>query len=131
MVFSKVSRKKASNEHHSGMRVHQTDPLNVGAPLDLIRQAFVTPQECFFVRSHGAVPHVDVQRFRLIVTGQVQVPLALSLNELRTRFPASTLMATLQCAGHRRDELAAVAPIPGEIPWGADTNPRTVIKYRR
>src|SRR5262249_28072208 len=24
------------------------------------------------------------------------------------------------CAGHRRDELATVEPIPGEIPWGAE-----------
>jgi sulfite oxidase len=30
-------------------------------------------------------------------------------------------MATLQCAGHRRDELAAFRPIPEEIPWGAET----------
>jgi sulfite oxidase len=51
----------------------------------------------------------------------VQTPLELSLNDLRKRFPASTVMATLQCAGHRRDELAAVAPIPGEIIWGAET----------
>jgi hypothetical protein len=28
-------------------------------------------------------------------------------------------MATLQCDGHRRDELATVGPIPGEILWGA------------
>jgi sulfite oxidase len=121
MLAGKGSRKNTSLDQHSGMRVHQTDPLNVGASLELIRQAFVTPQGCFFVRSHGAVPHVNVQRYRLSVTGQVQVPLALSLDELRSNFPASTITATLQCAGHRRDELVAVAPIPGEIPWGAET----------
>jgi len=103
------------------MRVHQTDPLNVGAPVEVIRQTFVTPQEYFFVRNHGTLPKVDVDRYHLIVTGRVQVPLELSLDELRTRFPASSVMATLQCAGHRRDELAAVRPIPGEIPWGAET----------
>jgi sulfite oxidase len=102
------------------MRVHQTHPLNVGAPLELIRQAFVTPQDCFFVRNHGAVPRVNLHHYRLAVTGQVQVPLALSLDELRMHFPLSTIMATLQCAGHRRDELAAMQPIPREIPWGAE-----------
>jgi DMSO/TMAO reductase YedYZ molybdopterin-dependent catalytic subunit len=115
------SRQHACLDQHPGMRVHQTDPLNVGAPLELLRQAFVTPQDCFFVRNHGAVPHVDVHRYRLIVTGRVQVPLELSLDELRAHFPASIVMATLQCAGHRRDELAAFRPIPGEIPWGAET----------
>jgi sulfite oxidase len=108
-------------DQHAGMRVYQTDPLNVGAPQEVIRQAFVTPQDCFFVRNHVAVPQVDVQRYRLLVTGRVQVPLELSLDELHSHFPVSTVMATLQCAGHRRDELAALRPIPGEIPWGAET----------
>jgi len=35
-------------------------------------------------------------------------------------FPAAQVMATLQCAGHRRNELSALQPIPGKIPWGAD-----------
>src|SRR5260370_34130109 len=121
MEAGKGSRKHTCLDQYPGMRVHQTDPLNVGAPLEVIRQAFVTPQDCFFVRNHGAMPHVDRHRYRLIVTGRVQVLLALSLDELRAQFPASTVMATLQCAGHRRAELAAFRPIPGEIPWGAET----------
>lgn len=121
MLARKESREHTTRDQHPGMRVRQQRPLNVGAPLELIRQAFVTPQDCFFVRNHGAVPHVNVQRYRLAVTGRVQVPLELSLDELRAHFPSSTVMATLQCAGHRRDELAAVQPIAGEIPWGAET----------
>ena len=108
-------------DQHPEMCVHQTSPLNVGAPLELIRQSFITQQEYFFMCNHGAVPQVNVQRYRLAVTGQVQVPLTLSLDELRAHFPASTVVATLQCAGHRRNELAAIQPIPGEIPWGAET----------
>ena len=118
MKSDKRPREHTSLDQHPGMRVHQTHPLNVGTPLELIRQSFVTPQDCFFVRNHGPVPHVDVHRYRLSVTGQVEVPLTLTLDELRARFPASTVMATLQCAGHRREELAAVQPILGEIPWG-------------
>jgi sulfite oxidase len=121
MAVSQVARKHTSLDQHPGMRVLQKRPLNMGAPLELIRQAFITPQECFFVRNHGAVPHVNVHHYRLSVTGRVQVPLELSLDELRARFPVSTIMATLQCAGHRRDELAAFQPIPGEILWGAET----------
>jgi hypothetical protein len=34
------SRQHACLDQHPGMRVHQTDPLNVGAPLELLRQAF-------------------------------------------------------------------------------------------
>lgn len=121
MSVNSKSHKHTSLEQHPGMRVYQTSPLNVGAPLEIIRQTFVTPQECFFVRNHGTVPRVNAHHYRLAVTGQVQIPLSLSLAELRTRFPSSTLMATLQCAGHRRDELAIVGPIPGEIIWEAET----------
>ena len=72
------------------------------------------------MRNHSSVPEVDVQSYRLSVTGMVQSPLDLSLDELRASFPAAQVMATLQCAGHRRNELSALQPIPGEIPWGAD-----------
>ena len=67
MVAGKGSRKHTCLDQHPGMRVHQTDPLNAGAPLEVIRQAFVTPQECFFVRNHGAVPHVILVRIRKAV----------------------------------------------------------------
>jgi sulfite oxidase len=121
MATSNGSVKHPFVDLHPGMRIRQHRPLNVGAPLELIRQAFVTPQDCFFVRNHGAVPQVNLHLYRLAVTGRVQAPLALPIGELRAHFPPSTIMATLQCAGHRRDELAAVQPIPGEIPWGAET----------
>jgi len=121
MAVSKVARKNSIHIQHPGMHVYQCYPLNVGAPLELIRQEFVTPEERFFVRSHGVVPHLHARSYRLTVTGQVQASLKLSLDDLRKRFPASTVMATLQCAGHRRDELAAVGSIPGEIIWGAET----------
>ena len=100
--------------------VYQEHPWNVGAPPASICQTFLTPKERFFVRNHSGVPEVDVQRYRLSVTGMVQSPFDLSLDELRAAFPEAQVMATLQCAGHRRKELAALRPIPGEIPWGAD-----------
>jgi sulfite oxidase len=43
----------------------------------------------------------------------------LSLDELRSLAPTRTVTATLECAGNRRDELTAVKPIPGEVPWRA------------
>ena len=54
---------------------------------------------------------------RLIVDGLVERPLSLSLEDLRAS-SVRELVATLQCAGNRRDELMAVRDIPGEIPWG-------------
>jgi sulfite oxidase len=78
----------------------------------------VTPTELFFVRTHGAVPEIDPSSYRLTIGGLVREPVALSLTDLG-RFERVEVTAALQCAGNRRSELAAVSPIPGQVPWGA------------
>jgi sulfite oxidase len=104
---------------HPRLLVRAEEPFNAGPPPDLLRAASLTPTELFFVRNHGDVPEVDAAAFRLAVDGLVRQPLALSLDDLRA-MAAATVTATLQCAGNRRAELAAVEPIPGELPWGEE-----------
>lgn len=99
--------------------VRQEEPFNAGPPPELVRRAAVTPTELFFVRNHGGVPEVDPATYRLNVDGLVHRPLSLSLADLRG-FAAVTVTATVECAGNRRAELAAVRPIPGELPWGEE-----------
>ncbi len=105
---------------HPAMLVRQERPLNLGIPVERVRQSFITAQTHFFVRNHGTVPHVNPYDYRLSVTGLVRSPLQLSLSEIQAKFPVSTVLAVLQCAGHRREELAALHPIPGEIAWGVE-----------
>src|SRR5437899_2062906 len=116
----RVTEKISALQKDPALIVYQAHPLNVGTPPACVRQTFLTPKERFFVRNHSDVPQVDVQRYRLSVTGMVQSPLHLSLDELRAAFPEAEVMATIQCAGHRRKELAALQLIAGEIPWDAD-----------
>jgi len=104
----------------SQLIILQEQPLNAEPPGDLLRQSFLTPQERFYVRTHGSIPAVDLASYRLLITGMVQRKRELSLDELRSMSPARTVTATLECAGNRRDELMAVKPIPGEVPWRAD-----------
>jgi sulfite oxidase len=110
----------ATSSKHTALVVHREDPLNIGTPPELARRAFITPQERFFVRNHGSVPQVNPYSYRLSVTGLVRTPLHLSLSDLKREFDAAAVVATLQCAGHRRTELGAVHSIPGELPWEAD-----------
>jgi sulfite oxidase len=100
--------------------VRQDPPFNAGPPLAALAASFVTPTESFFVRNHGDVPEIDPAGFRLEVRGRVERPLELSLDDLERDFPRVEVTATLQCAGNRRQELAAVREIPGELPWGSD-----------
>lgn len=107
-------------DKHSSLIVRETEPFNAGPPPRLLHQAFITPQNLFFVRNHAPVPEVDPASYRLIVRGLVNEPLSLSLDELRSRFTKREVAATLQCAGNRRDMLTAIAPVAGEVPWGAE-----------
>ena len=68
--------------------IHSQQPYNAEPPSHLLRANFVTPTNGFYVRSHGDVPVIDAASHRLRVTGRVANTLALSMNELRDRFPA-------------------------------------------
>ncbi len=104
----------------SPLIVHQEHPFNAEPPGDLLHQSFLTPQEHFFIRTHGSIPAVDPTSYRLLLTGLVRRKRELSLDELRSMSAGHTVTATLECAGNRRDELMAVKPILGEVPWRAD-----------
>ncbi|MEO8275901.1 MAG: sulfite oxidase [Thermoanaerobaculia bacterium] len=110
-----------SSEHGKSPRilVRQESPFNAGPPPEELRASFVTPNDLFFVRSHGGVPAVDPADFRLEIRGMVEHPLTLSLADL-ARYPRHEVTATIQCAGNRRSELAALRPIPHELAWGSE-----------
>jgi sulfite oxidase len=105
---------------HSAFIIRSPEPLNGGPPLDLLSQSEVSPLDLFFVRNHGPIPVIDPADYRLVVGGMVEQPLTLTLADLQRRFARVSVIATLECAGNRRDELIAVEDIPGELPWGAE-----------
>jgi len=100
-----------------GFRLWSRIPPNGEPPSERLADSTVTPLGLFYVRCHGEIPVVDADAHRLVVDGLVERPLELGLAELRERFAAADTLATLQCAGNRRTELAEIAPIPGETPW--------------
>jgi len=94
-----------------------TTPLN-GAPAPAaLARARVTPVADFFVRNHGDVPSLPGADHVLRVGGLVRLPVALTVAALLAR-PLHRVEAMLACAGNRRSELAALRPVPGELPWG-------------
>jgi len=99
--------------------VRTLEPLNSEPPLDVLAREDVTPADWFYVRTHGTIPKIEEDRFELCVNGAVDTPLRLTMAELRSRFEKTTIMAALQCAGNRRAEMIAIAPVPGEVEWGS------------
>jgi len=105
---------------HPDLRVLDEALFNAGPPPALLAESVVTPNELFFTRSHGTLPEIDPDAWRLGVGGLVAHSLTLSLNDLVSSHAHHTITTTLVCAGLRRDELLTVRPIPGELAWGLE-----------
>jgi sulfite oxidase len=102
----------ASTEPSKGLSVVTKEPYCAETPLPEL-DSWVTPTERFFVRSHFAVPQVDVESWRLIVDGEVDRPLSVSFADLmreRTR----TVVTTMECAGNSR---SSVYPPAQGVRW--------------
>ena len=86
-------------------------PPQLETPLHYFRQD-LTPNEAFFVRWHlEAIPtSVDLRTFRLNVSGHVRKPLQLSMDDLRTEFEATSIIAVNQCSGNSRSFFAPRVP---------------------
>src|SRR5690606_26716969 len=100
--------------------IRSADPLNGGPDLQTLDEQFITPNELFFVRNHGAIPTVDLADYRFNVGGNVNCPVSYSLDDLAHRFERVEVASTIACAGQRREEMAAHKAIPDELLWGQE-----------
>ena len=78
-------------------------PPNLETPLRYFRHD-LTPNDAFYVRWHhsGIPTSVDLRTFRIAVSGHVQNPLSLSLDELTRTFEPVSVVAVNQCSGNSR-----------------------------
>ncbi|HEX3152480.1 MAG TPA: sulfite oxidase [Gemmataceae bacterium] len=96
-----------------GLIMRAYEPRNLEFPLSELKDAIV-PNDQFFVRSHFAVPPMDVKTWKLQIEGAVEKPFELTYDEL-IKLKSSTLTATIECAGNGRVNLTP--PVPG-LQWG-------------
>lgn len=104
-------------KHPDSFQIFTEHPINGSPDPETLPRNFYTPKDLFFVRNHGDIPEIDPDTYRLSVEGLVETPLELTLDDLKNNYSAHEVSATLMCAGNRRVEMEAVAPIPGEIIW--------------
>jgi DMSO/TMAO reductase YedYZ molybdopterin-dependent catalytic subunit len=83
-----------------GLIIRQKEPHNLEMPFDQVR-SFLTPTELFYIRSHFAIPTLELASYQLRIDGAVRNPLSLTYQELRD-MPSETHVATLECAGNSR-----------------------------
>lgn len=117
--MSAISDPDVTRDKDATLRVHLRQPFNAGPPPALLRTYDRTPNRLFYVRNHGNIPRVDPDSYRLRVEGLVEQEMSLDLAELAD-LPRAEVLASVQCAGNRRDELNSVRPTSGSVPWGGE-----------
>lgn len=95
----------------------QATPYNAEPPAPELTSQFITPTRSLYVRSHGKIPRIDPKTFSVSISGLVDQPITFTLAELQERFPATSTLATMTCAGNRRNEFALGGRKAPGVPW--------------
>lgn len=96
-----------------GLTVRMHQPRNLEFPVSELNGPII-PNEQFFVRSHFAVPALDVKTWKLKVEGAIDKPVELTMSDL-LKLPPKTMTATIECAGNGRVHLT---PQALGLQWG-------------
>lgn len=80
---------------------------NLGMNLGLL-DGFYVPNELFFVRSNGDIPAIDAATWRLVIDGEVEREIELSLSDLQA-IEQVEQASFLECTGNGRSRFSPVA----------------------
>jgi sulfite dehydrogenase len=108
---------KTTRFPEKGDMIMLTDrPPQLETPLSIFQQD-ITPNDYFFVRWHLSqiLTKIDIDTFRLYIGGAVDKPVAISMKDLKTKFPADSVIALAICSGNSRSTFNP--KIPGSQ-WG-------------
>jgi DMSO/TMAO reductase YedYZ molybdopterin-dependent catalytic subunit len=85
-----------------GLSLLNDRPVNAETPPHFLDDD-VTPTDRHFVRNNGIPPtDIDLAAWRLVIDGEVDKPLSLSLEDLRSKFEVVKLKLQLECGGNGR-----------------------------
>ena len=99
-----------------GLIIHEDAAFNAETPVHLLDDR-LTPLERVFQRSNGSLQGVDLspEAWTLVIDGEVERPLALSIADLRSLLPPASITTVMECAGNGRSLFDAKTD---GIPWG-------------
>lgn len=90
-------------------------PFNGEPRIEKLTEDYITPNHLFYARCHLAVPDIDPEEYRLIISGagikskgkgkKKKGKRKFTLHDLKTKFKKHEVVTTLQCAGNRREDL--------------------------
>lgn len=103
LLASAAQKRLIEYPEKTGLHLLTSRPPNLETPLHYFKE-LVTPNNALFVRWHiTPIPiSIDLSQWRLNIGGNVDSPLALSYDDLRTKFEKVVFTAVIQCAGNGR-----------------------------
>ncbi|EDO34529.1 predicted protein [Nematostella vectensis] len=93
-------------KRHPALTVYCNKPFLAEPLLGLLGHSLITPTEVFYIRNHMPVPLIDKDGYKLQISVK-GVSTKLTFEDLK-QYKKRTIVATLQCAGNRCNEMAAV-----------------------
>uniref|UniRef100_A0A286R227 Nitrate reductase [NADH] n=1 Tax=Ulva prolifera TaxID=3117 RepID=NIA_ULVPR len=103
--------------HPDLIRLTGKHPFNSEPPhADVMKEGWLTPVSMHFVRNHGAVPRLEWGSHRITITGLVERPMEITMDDI-AKLPAVTVPCLLTCCGNRRKEVNMVKNSQG-FSWG-------------
>lgn len=105
--------------HSKLLDVQAHEPYNAEPTAAALCEFPVTPEDLVYCRNHGPVREFEEGAYRLKVGGLVKQAMDVGVQELRSGLGAwgrKDVVAALQCAGIRRNEMGAIKKVNG-VPW--------------
>ncbi|KAG5341582.1 hypothetical protein C0989_009284 [Termitomyces sp. Mn162] len=102
--------------HPDLLKVQGHRPFNAEAPVASLVEFNVTPEDLVYCRNHGPVREFDEETYSISIKGAVDKELQYTIPKLQASFPIVQVVAALQCAGNRRNEMGAIKPVSG-VGW--------------
>ena len=92
-------------QRHPAMVVNSLTPFDAETPPEVLTDHFLTPNDVFYVRNHLPVPIIKEEHYKLNIELSPAKNVTLTLDDIKTKFPKTTIVATMQCAGNRRKDM--------------------------
>ncbi|KAG6864632.1 hypothetical protein C0991_008164 [Blastosporella zonata] len=106
----------AEPPHSDLLTVQCKYPFNAEAPVASLVEFNLTPEDLVYCRNHGPVREFDVETYSIVIKGGVDQELQYTIPKLKASFPTVQVVAALQCAGNRRNEMGAIKTVSG-VGW--------------
>ena len=104
---------KNEPRRHPALVVNTETPFDAETPPELLVDHFKTLNDIFYVRNHLPVPIIKEKDYKLKMEIPGRKEVCFTLDDLKTKFKKTSVVATLQCTENRRKDMGCHKKIYG------------------